>query len=170
MPDVSRRSMQLLTANVARSMGLPPALGLALVEQESSFRPASYKSEVGWYDRTIAPKRSRWGASPIYGQRKRWGSYGLTQVLASTAYGLGYPLTLDPRVGGVVAGKAWPPLTDPEFSLRLGFRYYLQQLARYRQFRNALRRYNGSLKNPKTAAYADRVLGRVAKYLRAGWV
>lgn len=160
-----------LVARVARELEIPPAAALALVKTESGFNPRAYRPEPAYYARYIAPKGTRWGRSPIFGRADRWGSYGLTQILASTAYGQGYPLELDPARGGNAGGKAWPSLFDPEFNLRIGLRYFLSRLARYGTFRAALAAYNAG--NPSSSAgqaYAGRVLERAGAYMRAGVV
>lgn len=160
-----------LVARVARELEIPPAAALALVRTESGFNPRAYRPEPAYYARYIATNRNRWGRSPIFGQADRWGSYGLTQILASTAYGQGYPLELDPARGGTVGGKAWPSLFDPEFNLRIGLRYLLTRLARYRTFKAAFASYNaGSPSSERGQAYAARVLERAAAYMRAGIV
>ena len=165
----NKAEMVALTTKHARDVGIPPALALALVEQESGFNPAAYRAEPGYYRRYIAPNPSRWRASPIFGNDQLWGSHGLTQVLSSTGYGQGYPLTLDPRKGGTADGRAWPSMFDPDLSLEIGLRYFVGLLLKHGTFAAALSAYNaGSPTSTQGAKYAKSVLARAAKYLRAG--
>lgn len=164
---MTKGEVQGLVVNAARELSIPPALALALVEQESGFNPSAYRAEPGYYDRNIGKNPSRWNTSPIFGDRTLWGSYGLTQVLASTAYGEGYPITVDPRKGG----EGWPSLYDPNFSARLGLRYWTKLFLKHSTFRDALAAYNaGTPKSSQGQKYADQVLARAAKYLRAAVV
>ena len=167
--------MQKLAASAAREYGIPPAIVLAVMEQESSFLPNAYRAEPGYYDKYIGTKPTRWNKSPIFGDRTLWGSYGLMQVLASTAYGMGYPVDLDPRTGGVSGGKRWPSLYNPTWSANLGTRYLKQRLLKYwtskEGFARALSAYNsGGPDTTRGRQYAAQVLKRAARYLNKGIV
>jgi len=72
----------------AAAAGLDPAIALATAHHESNFNFEAYRAEPSFYDRRIAPQLDRFrGLVPerVLTDRNAWGSYGIGQVLLSTA-------------------------------------------------------------------------------------
>lgn len=101
--------------SVSASTGVPTALILAHIKQESSFNPRAYKAEPAIND----------------------ASYGLTQLLLSTAF------KMDPN--------ATPEkLYDPNYNISLGATYMAKNIARYPgDLQSAIAAYNAG------SAYRD---------------
>ena len=102
--------------SAAATHGIPRGLAYGLVAQESGFRPGAFRSEPTY----------KCLATGTVGDA----SYGLTQVLYCTAFGLGY--------AGQPAG-----LFDPATNLELGYRYLASLLRARDSTAAALSNYNG---------------------------
>ena len=113
----SRPAIETLIVAHALSHGIPLPVARALVDTESGFNPRAYKFEQRYYNEYILNK-PRWMNNPYYSEPRRISaSYGLTQILYTTALYVGL-------------GEDQPPeaLFDPGLNLDLGFRYWVYML------------------------------------------
>lgn len=140
-----------LVREVAVEHDLHPLLVAALVEQESSWRPAARRYEAHYRWLIVPPDGAACPTArqETNGQKTSW---GLCQVMGAVARELGlvgpFEQLLQPRVG-----------------LTYGCRYLRKQLnTTHGDIRAALSRYNSG--RPASAAglrYADQVLERVER-------
>lgn len=99
------RQLRQLADQAADAQGIPRALIRAIVSIESSWRPDAYRHEPGFFRRYI--KGTDWERSHGGDSRRIAASYGLGQLMWSTAVAEGFSRTLDPE-----------ELFDPELNLR----------------------------------------------------
>ena len=144
-------------AAALRAYPVEPELLMALVIQESGCNPKARRHEPGYQARYVTGN-PRWNKARALGwtDEALATSWGLTQVLGTTAWALGWHYPPDAEGG----------ITDPAANLRLGAKYLKQQLARYRNVYEALLAYNGGhgavlayrAGNCYNCRYADNVL------------
>jgi soluble lytic murein transglycosylase-like protein len=124
-PPANFAAMQPLMDQWADQYGLPREVVYGLVWQESGFNP----NAVG--DNGLA--------------------YGLTQVHAATAQGVGF--TGDPSA-----------LFDPDTNLQYGLAYLQQKVATYGDIATALSAYNAGHAITGNASYVQSILGYAAYF------
>jgi hypothetical protein len=122
---------------------------VAHVEKESSGNPLAYRLEPVY--RWFYPRGTVPSGQELLFQKTSW---GLLQIMGATARELGY----------ATAPKIWPdsPLLDaPATALHLGCRYFVRQLRRYGNIRDALSAYNAGHATPNNfGAYVEPILER----------
>jgi len=128
------KAFQADFAKALRAYPVEPELLMALVIQESGCNPKARRWEPKYQERYVTGN-PRWDKARALG----WSdealatSWGLTQVLGTTAWELGWHYPPDAEGG----------ITDPAANLRLGAKYLRQQLDRYGNVYEALLAYNG---------------------------
>jgi len=139
MPDLSRlpqpcEPYRAAFAEALRAYPVEPELLMALVVQESGCHPKARRHEPR-YQAAYVAGNPRWDPARALGwtDEALATSWGLTQVLGTTAWELGWHYPPDAEGG----------ITDPAANLRLGAKYLRRQLARYGNVYEALLAYNG---------------------------
>lgn len=142
--------------HAAKAHGIDPDLLEALVLQESSGRADAFRYEPGYYRRYLEGKKEWEKWIP----RRVASSYGLTQVLYPTALQYGFNPAYEPEM-----------LFLPDINLNLGAKILAALLKKFDgDTDKALQAYNGgvgSVGSPKTRAYANKVLARLALIKKA---
>ncbi|MCH9730784.1 MAG: lytic transglycosylase domain-containing protein [Actinomycetia bacterium] len=116
---MTRSELQRLADTTARRHGLSAAAFRALIDTESSWNPRAYRHEPAFFARYIRG-RVEWSRSP-WGQnsRRSAASYGLGQLMYTTAVQMGFPRNRPPE-----------ELYDPALNLDLTARKWRSVLAR----------------------------------------
>lgn len=140
----------------AKRHNLDPDLVRAVIQQESAGNTAAYRYEKGFWLKYMAAKPEWRTENP----QRVSASYGLMQVMYSTARELGLPVADPPET-----------LFLPAKGLEYGCRVLAERLAWAKgDVRKALAGYNGGKGNwtaPKPQEYADSVLKHLED-VRAG--
>ena len=162
MPDLSKLPPRLepyraAFAEALRAYPVEPTLLMALVLQESGGNPLARRHERD-YQRKYVTGNPRWDKARALGwtDEALATSWGLTQVLGTTAWDLGWHYPPD-AAGGI---------TDPAANLKLGAHYLRDQIKRWGNVYEALLAYNGGAGavyayragNCYNCGYADNVL------------
>jgi len=150
----SRAELQRFAVHVARVHGLDVAPFFALIQTESNWNPTAYRYEPAFYRRYILGKAEwevlPWGKEP----RRIAASYGLGQLMYTSAVAAGYP-----------RGKAPEGLYDPITNLELTAKRWRRRLLQARgDLRDAYSRYNSG--RPLEQAPANTRLSHVPNFVR----
>lgn len=147
---------------IALTMGVDPALGCAMVEQESAWDTYALRpeSESGFmtrygdaYQKLVAASASKNDDRWIKFEDVFYCSYGLLQTM--------YPVIIETFPEQVALLQYPTRLCDPEVGLTLGFRLFQKKLQHVNGDRErALLNWNGG-GNP---AYSSEVLARLGRY------
>ena len=132
-----------LIQEIALAEGVDPAVLAAVVETESGGVATSIRYEPAFEQRYIIPN-PRWTSLP-WSTRAMASSYGLGQLMFTTAVDVGYPDRSDPR-----------GLLDPRTNLTLTARL----------LRKLLRKYGGDVEDAIAAYNSGRPLSRAPKFTR----
>lgn len=132
---------------------IPISIAIAMVNQESAFKPNAFRAEPGSYDSTVK-RIPRFSVYP----KEKWGSYGLTQVMVGTAVDMGHSFGVEHL----------DKLYDQDVNLKLGFRYLKKMYKKFGDWKKALQAYNagpGSVINNWEAGknYAASVTAKAEK-------
>lgn len=111
---------------------IEPAIIFAIIEQESGFCPTAVRYERKFWERNIK-NNPKYADNPFKDDYRAWGSWGLMQVLYSTALELGMPKNVSPAV--------W--LTDPVNNLKIGVKYLRLLFEKYKNLQDVIAHYNG---------------------------
>jgi soluble lytic murein transglycosylase-like protein len=145
---MTRTDMIALARQKASDHGLPPELVCAIVEQESSWKPAAIRYEPRFYEKYVYPIWLR-GEIAESEARARAFSWGLCQVMGQVAREHGY------------AGEFLSELCAPDSALEMGCKVLAHKLAvNEGNVERALLAWNGGANHK----YPAEVLARVAKY------
>lgn len=147
-------SLKTLAASKAAQAGVPGNLLFAVIHTESGWNPRAYRYEPGFFNRYIRPNadlRRLWGGNP----RRISASYGLGQLMYTTALDLGFPRSRPPE-----------DLYDPTLNLDLTIRLLDRLLKKHRgDVKDVIAAYNSGRPYAKAPDFTRNV--HVPKVLKA---
>lgn len=151
--DLDGTDLHQLADNSAVRHGIDPRLLRAVVSVESSWNPRAYRHEPKFFDRYVkgTPWMKLWGGD----SRRLAASYGLGQLMYSTAVRAGFPRDRPPE-----------DLYDPRVNLDLTARHLAGLNHRFGNVRDVAAAYNSGRPFAKAPAYTrntyvPRVLSRL---------
>lgn len=128
----------------AGKVDVPPALIKAIITCESSWDSFAYRPEITFWEKYIR-HNPKYQSHPLKDQWVCWGSWGLMQLLFSTALDLGYKET-----------HPWR-LCYPLINIELGAKYLASRYSKFGEWSKAISAYNAGSPTDKNKSYVEKV-------------